>query len=134
MLSVMIRIGELAERTGLTVDTVRFYEKQGLIRSAGRSEGGCREFSDDTAETLRFIAKCRALDISLSEIKKLLHVRSRSAKSCREANVVIDDQLARLRDRIRELKKLELQLAELRSVCNQELDPSDCEIIKSLNR
>ncbi|MBX3023004.1 MAG: MerR family transcriptional regulator [Bdellovibrionales bacterium] len=129
-----MKIGALASRTGLTVDAIRFYEKQGLIKSLGRTEGGYREFSSETTELLKFIAKCRALDISIPEIRKLLQVRSRSSKSCREANLVIDDQLAKLRARIKELKKLESQLSELRSVCNQELDPEKCEIIKALNR
>lgn len=129
----MMKIGELARKTGLSVDAIRFYEKQGLIKSRGRTEGGYREFSLDTAELLHFVSKCRALDISIPEIKKLLQVRSRSAKSCREANIVIDDQLTKLRKRIQELKKLESQLSELRSVCNQELDPGKCAIIKALD-
>lgn len=128
-----MKIGQLALKTGLTVDTIRFYEKTGLIRSQGRTDGGYREFSSETANLLRFISKCRSLDISIPEIKKLLQVRSRSAKSCREANAVIDDQLAKLRRRIKELKQLESQLAELRSVCNQELSPGECEIIKALD-
>lgn len=128
-----MKIGELARKTGLSVDAIRFYEKQGLIAIPQRTDGGYREFSHKTMELLNFISKCRALDISLPEIKKLLRVRSRSVKSCREANIVIDDQLDRLRQRIKELKKLERQLAELRSVCNQELAPGDCEIIKALD-
>lgn len=134
MLAVIMKIGEIAKKTGLSVDAIRFYEKQSLIKSQGRTNGGYREFSQETVELLHFISKCRALDISLPEIKKLLHVRSRSAKSCREANIVIDDQLAKLRQRIKELKKLESQLAQLRSVCNQELEPSECEIIRTLDR
>ncbi len=128
-----MKIGEVARKTGLSVDAIRFYEKQGLIKSRGRTEGGYREFSQDTAELLHFISKCRSLDISIPEIKKLLRVRSGSAKSCREANVVIDDQIAKLRKRIQELKKLESQLSELRSVCNQELEPGECAIIKILD-
>lgn len=134
MLLVIMKIGELARKTELTVDAIRFYEKQNLIKSQGRTDGGYREFAPETVELLHFISKCRALDISLPEIRKLLQVRSRSAKSCREANIVIDDQLAKLRQRIKELKKLERQLAELRSVCNQELAPGECEIIKALDR
>ncbi len=133
MLLVIMKIGELARKTGLSIDAIRYYEKQNLIKSQGRTEGGYREFTQDTVKLLQFISKCRALDISLPEIKKLLQVRSRSAKSCREANVVIDDQLAKLRQRIKELKKLESQLAQLRSVCNQEFEPGDCGIIKALD-
>jgi len=127
-----MKIGELAKRTGLTADAIRFYEKSGLVRGPARTEGGYREFSRDTIATIEFISHCRSLDIPIAEIKKLLNVRSGSAKSCREANVVIDDQLSRLRERIRELKRLEKNLAELRAVCNSELAPSECAIIQSL--
>ena len=128
----MVKIGELAKKTGLSVDAIRFYEKHGLISKAGRSESGYREFSNETANTLEFIVHCRSLDIPLPEIKKLLRVRSGSAKSCREANHVIDEQIANLRERIQKLKSLEKALSEIRKVCDQELDPMDCKIIKSL--
>lgn len=127
-----MKIGELSKKTGLSIDTIRFYEQSGLIKSPNRTEGGYREFSKEIVTALEFIAHCRSLDIPIPEIKKLLKVRSGSARSCREANEVIEDQLAKLRARIRELKALEKNLAQLRSVCNQEMDPKDCLIIKSL--
>jgi len=127
-----MRIGELSKKTGLTADAIRFYERTGLIKSPSRSDGGYREFSKDTVASIQFISRCRALDIPLSEVKKLLSVRSGSAKSCRAANEVIDEQLLSLRSRIRELKKLENNLTQLRSVCNEEVDPRDCPIIQIL--
>lgn len=128
-----MKIGELTKKTGLSADAIRFYEKQGLLKSADRTEGGYREFRPETVEVLTFISKCRALDISLPEIKKLLQVKTRSAKSCREANLVIEEHLASLRARIKALKNLETQLAELKSVCNQDLAPDKCAIIKALS-
>lgn len=83
---------------------------------------------------MEFISHCRSLDIPIPEIKKLLNVRSGTAKSCREANEVIDIQLMNLRSRILEMKKLEKVLSQLRSVCNQELEPKNCQIIKSLQK
>ncbi|RYZ77589.1 MAG: MerR family transcriptional regulator [Proteobacteria bacterium] len=127
-----MRIGELSKKTGLSVDALRFYEKSGLIKGPSRTEAGYREYSEEAVAALEFISHCRSLDIPIPEIKKLLRVRSGSAKSCREANQVIDEQLDNLRSRIKELKKLEKNLAQLRSVCNQELDPKDCAIIQSL--
>lgn len=127
-----MRIGELSKKTGLSVDALRFYEKSGLIKGPSRTEAGYREYSVEAVAALEFISHCRSLDIPIPEIKKLLRVRSGSAKSCREANQVIDEQLDNLRSRIKELKKLEKNLAQLRSVCNQELDPKDCAIIQSL--
>lgn len=129
-----MKIGELAKKTGLSIDTIRFYEKSDLIRSPDRTEGGYREFSKDEVSTIIFISHCRALDIPIVEIKKLLRVRSSSAKSCREANEIIEAQLIKLRERIKSMKALEKQLAQLQSICHQELDPKDCPILKSLQR
>lgn len=129
-----MKIGELAKKTGLSIDTIRYYEKSDLIRSPDRTEGGYREFSKDEVSTIIFISHCRALDIPIVEIKKLLRVRSSSAKSCREANEIIEAQLIKLRERIKSMKALEKQLAQLQSICHQELDPKDCPILKSLQR
>ena len=127
-----MKIGELSKKTGLSIDTIRFYEKNGLISKALRSDSNYRDFNESTADTLEFVAHCRSLDIPIPQIKKLLHVRSGSTKSCREANQVIEEQIANLRTRISELKRLEKALTELGKVCHQELDPMDCKIIKSL--
>jgi DNA-binding transcriptional MerR regulator len=129
-----MRIGELAKKTGLSIDAIRFYEKSGLIKGPERSEGGYREFNKDAVAAIEFISHCRSLDIPIAEIKKLLNVRSGSAKSCREANEVVDAQLIVLRDRIKELKQLEKTLSDIRSVCNSELAPEKCEIIRSIQK
>lgn len=129
-----MKIGELSKKSGLSADTIRFYEKSGVIQRASRTPGGYREYSAENVATIEFIVHCRALDIPLSEIRKLLHVRSGSSKSCREVNSVIDEQIRNLRERLRELKSLEKNLTELRSVCNQELDPKDCRILQSLQK
>lgn len=129
-----MKIGELAMRTGLSVDAIRFYEKSGMIKKQTRSDSGYRDFNEDAAKAVEFISHCRGLDIPIPEIKMLLNVRSGTSKSCREANEVIDDQIRKLRDRIKELKSLERTLSELRSVCNQELAPKDCKIIQSLKK
>lgn len=127
-----MKIGEISKKTGLSVDAIRFYEKSGLIKRPLRSEGGYRDFNADAVAAIEFISHCRSLDIPIAEIKKLLNVRSGNAKSCRQANEIIDEQLTKLRVRIKELKQLEKNLAQLRSVCNEELDPSKCQIIQSL--
>lgn len=129
-----MKIGELAKKTNLSVDAIRFYEKSGLIKGPSRTEGGYREFNGDAVAVIEFVSHCRSLDIPILEIKKLLNVRSGSAKSCREANEVIDEQLKNLRERISEMKSLEKALSQLRSVCNQELEPGKCQIIKSLQK
>ena len=133
-LNVMMKIGELSKRTGLSIDAIRYYEKAGLIKGPARNESGYREFNSAAAAAIEFISHCRALDIPIAEIKKLLNVRSGSARSCREANEVVDKHLEVLRNRIRELKALEKALSEIRSVCSSELAPEKCEIIRSIQK
>lgn len=129
-----MKIGELSKKTGLTIDAIRFYEKSGLISQASRTESGYREFGSEVIAVIEFISHCRSLDIPITDIKKLLKVRSGTTKSCRDANEVIDEQLLNLRTRIKELRALEKNLSELRSVCNQELAPKDCRIIQVLQK
>lgn len=129
-----MKIGELSKKTGLSIDAIRFYEKSGLIRTPSRTEGGYREYDGEAVAAVEFISHCRSLDIPIAEIKKLLRVRSGSSKSCREANEVIEEQLLKLRLRLKDLKRLEKNLSDLRSVCNQELDPKACKIIQSIER
>lgn len=129
-----MKIGELSKKTGLTIDAIRFYEKSGLISQTSRTESGYREFDSEIIAVIEFVSHCRSLDIPIPDIKKLLKVRSGTTKSCRDANEVIDEQLLKLRGRIKELKTLEKNLSELRSVCNQELNPKDCRIIQVLQK
>src|SRR5690625_3267562 len=70
-----IKIGELAKRTGFTVETIRYYEKEGLLPEPARSHGNYRLYGDEHIERLRFIRHCRTLDMALSEVRILLQYR-----------------------------------------------------------
>ena len=79
-----IRIGELAQRTGCEVVTVRFYEKEGLLPAPARSSGNYRLYSEAHIERLQFIRHCRSLDMSLGEIRALLGLRDKPLRDCGE--------------------------------------------------
>jgi DNA-binding transcriptional MerR regulator len=126
-----LRIGILAERTGTTVPTIRYYEQIGLLRPAARI-GGQRTFDNEDARRLAFIRRCREFDFPLEDIRALLSLMQRGA-SCTEARQLAEERLAELRRRMVELKALEAGIASLVTACAETCDGGaapDCVILQ----
>jgi MerR family copper efflux transcriptional regulator len=127
-----MRIGVLAERTGTTVPTIRYYEQIGLLRPAARS-GGQRTYDNEDVRRLGFIRRCRDFDFSIPEIRLLLSLLQRGS-SCTEARELAERRLVELRRRIAELKALEASVASLVVACTETCDGGaapDCVILQS---
>ena len=122
-----MKIGELAEKAGLPVETVRYYEKEGL------SQGNYRIYTDDHAERLLFIRHCRSLDMTLEEIRILLHFKDKPDESCDRVNALLDAHIGHVCERIRDLEKLEKQLKALRERCHEAKDAASCGILNALS-
>lgn len=104
-------IGQLAERTGVSASTIRYYEGLGLMRRPARSAAGYRRYSDDAVQDLTFIRKAQALGFSLDEIAEILKL-SRSGKTpCERVLSIAHQHLAALEERIRQLQSFRNQLA-----------------------
>ncbi len=101
------RIGEVARETGLSVDTIRFYEKQGLLRRSSRTEGGFRVFGPDQIQTLKFVRKAQELGFSLAEIRELLILRSDHVPACSHVKELLEGKLVAVERKIQELRTLE---------------------------
>ena len=127
-----LKIGELAKKTGCLVETIRYYEREGLLPEPIRSEGNYRLYGNAHAERLRFIRQCRSLDMTLDETRRLLNLRDAPEESCHEVNTLIDEHLCHVIDRIGELKALQKQLKELRNLCQKTEAVKNCEILQSL--
>jgi Cd(II)/Pb(II)-responsive transcriptional regulator len=127
-----LKIGELAKRAGCLVETVRYYEKEGLLPEPGRSEGNYRLYGKNHLERLQFIRNCRLLDMTMDEIRRLLEFRDAPEENCCEVNVLLDEHIGHVADRIAELKNLQKQLRELRALCSQTQAAKDCGILQSL--
>ncbi len=125
------KIGEAASRTGVTAANIRFYEKVHLIKPHGRSDNSYRMYSERDLHQLRFIRACRALDMSLEEVRTLLSLNLNSKDDCATANVALEAHLAHVRVRQSELKALEKDLKALRDRCDG-LDAT-CHIIEALH-
>ena len=129
-----MKIGDLAAVSDTPVETVRYYERAGLLPAPPRTESNYRRYDDTHVARLRFIRHCRALDLSLDEIRTLLQLRDTPQEDCAEVNAVIDEHLEHVAQRIRELKQLQAQLRELRVACSQPGAGRDCGILGKLER
>jgi DNA-binding transcriptional MerR regulator len=127
-----LRIGALAQRTGTTVPTIRYYEEIGLLRPAARS-GGQRTYDNEDVRRLSFIRRCRDFDFSIEDIRALLSLLH-NGKSCSEARQLAEGRLADLRRRQAELQALEATIASLVTACANTCDggaAGDCVILQS---
>ena len=124
-------IGEAAQLSGVSAKMIRHYESIGLIPQAGRTFAGYRIYSDADVHRLRFIRLCRAMDMSLDEVRTLLALDLRSKADCDAACVALDAHLGHVRERLRELRSLEKDLIALRDCCDG--TDAQCHIIETLH-
>ena len=112
-----LRIGELADRTGTSAPTIRYYEQIGLLRRAPRQAGGQRVYSRDDVERLTFIRRCRDFDFSIEQVRQLVSLIQDPNSSCMAARDLAAGQLATVRTKMRELKALERSLMSFVEAC-----------------
>ncbi|MBN9428454.1 MAG: Cd(II)/Pb(II)-responsive transcriptional regulator [Burkholderiales bacterium] len=127
-----MKIGDLAKATGTQVETVRYYEREGLLPPPARSSGNYRIYGAAHVERLSFIRHCRSLDMTLDEIRVLLRFKDAPAENCAEVNALLDDHIGHVAARIRELKTLQRQLRSLREQCQVATDAGHCGILGEL--
>ena len=119
-------IGELAETCFVKPDTLRYYERIGLLRPAGRSTGGYRVYDQDALNTLRFILGAKALTFTLEEIKELLRLRDTKGSGCEEILRQTQAKIADAERRIEELKEVRKVLLSLAANCPGDSSPLSC--------
>lgn len=127
-----MRIGELSKAIGVDVETIRFYEKSGLLPSPARDANGYRTYDTSHLERLAFVRHCRALDIPLADIQRLLGFLDDPLADCGNIDRLIDAHLGRVRARLASMHALEQQLSALRSACGVGRTASDCGILHEL--
>ncbi|WP_233270227.1 Cd(II)/Pb(II)-responsive transcriptional regulator [Stutzerimonas stutzeri] len=129
----MMRIGALSKSAGVDVETIRYYERIGLMPAPVRGANGYRAYSPEQLAHLVFIRHCRALDIGLADIRRLLDFSNQPDARCGDINQLIDQQLQRVRTRLESLHALERQLKALRGCCAGDLPIQGCGILNELN-
>ena len=125
-------IGELARTTGCGIETIRYYEHEGLLPKPGRTSGNFRRYGREHAELLSFIRHCRSLDMALNEIRILLRFRSAADENCGEVNALLETHIGHVKERIAGLRSLERQLRALRDKCASERSALHCGILQGL--
>lgn len=127
-----MKIGELAKRTGCEVETIRYYEREGLLPEPPRSDGNYRKYGEHDAERLLFIRHCRSLGMSLEDIRVLQHFQAKPALACDEINAMLDRHLHQTELQIESLQRLQKQLQTLRNACHTHLTAKQCGILQNL--
>ena len=125
-----MKIGELAAQAACDVQTVRFYEREGLLEEPARDASGYRSYDDRHLSRLNFIRHCRSLDIPLPEVRQLLAFAAAPGESCAQVNGLLDGHIALVKSRIQALKALEKQLVALRRTCDGDTS-HPCAILES---
>ncbi len=114
-----LQIGIVAQRTGLSVDAIRFYEREGLVTAPVRSDGGFRLFQAEDIEEFQFIQSAQELDFSLDEIRELLALRNGAPKPCLHVEQLLEKKLASVRHKMAVLQGLEAKLRKAQGQCQE---------------
>lgn len=128
----LYKIGEAAARSGVSAANIRYYEKEQLLSAGVRGDNSYRLYSDSDVHQLRFIRLCRAMDMSLGEVRTLLALDWRNSSDCAAARGTVDAHLHHVRERLAELQTLERELVSLRDCCDGKNDV--CRTIEALHR
>lgn len=127
-----LTIGKVAREAGLPIDTLRYYEREGLLEKPARSAAGYRHYRPDAVARLRFIQQAKDLGFSLHEIKELLSLRVTPGKSCAEVKARAQVKIADVEQRIAALKRMQRALAKLAAACSGRGPTSECPILEAM--
>ena len=131
-----MQIGSVAKKAGLSVDTIRFYERNALLPRATRSEGGFRQYGEDDIETLGFVRRTQGLGFTLGEVRELLALRQNRLQPCAPVRRRLEQKLVHVHDKLSDLQKLERDLRHALRSCNRELNKrsAHCPLLADKNQ
>lgn len=115
----VLRIGQVATESGISIDAIRYYERLGLLPPAPRTPGGFRTYSGQEVDRLRAIQEAKRLGLSLREIRAIVEPAGRGSPAhCREVRAILDARLREVEARVEELTRIQRVLAEARAACD----------------
>ena len=132
MRAVSATIGALSEGSGVNIETIRYYERIGLLPAPPRSAGRHRLYGEPHRQRLIFIRRARELGFSLDEVRALLGLGGNHDLTCGEVRALTQRHIAAIRDKVRDLKRLERILSDLAAQCKADKVP-ECPILDALN-
>jgi MerR family mercuric resistance operon transcriptional regulator len=127
-----LTIGQVARQAGVAVDTVRFYERRGLLKEPARKESGYRQYTEDVVDRLRFIRRAKDLGFSLKEIAELLALRVDATTTCAEVKDLAAAKIADIEAKIRSLGRVKAALRKVANRCRGCGPTSECPILEAL--
>jgi MerR family copper efflux transcriptional regulator len=127
-----LTIGQVAKRTGMTVETIRFYEKQGLLGKPQRSASGYRQYPESEVKRIRFIQRAKDVGFTLKDIKELLLLRTQPDVSCADIQNKATAKIEDIEQKITDLQRMKNALAQLADQCTGEGALSECPILDAL--
>jgi len=127
-----VKTGQLAASAGVNFQTVRYYERRGLLPEPPRRESGYREYGPDSVQALRFIKRAQQLGFTLNEVEQLLHLASGGPESCDAARSLANRRIADLDQRIADLEAMRDSLARLTETCERLHSERECPLLRSM--
>ena len=127
-----LSIGQVARQTGVGVETVRFYERRGLLEKPPRKESGYRQYPPEAILRLRFIKKAKEVGFSLKEIKELLSLRLDATATCEDVKSRAEAKRLDIEQKIQALQKMKQALTDLTEACSEDGPVSECPILQML--
>lgn len=128
----MYLIHVLAKKLNISTDSIRFYEKKGLLKPTLKAENRYRYYDDECLKKLIFIKNCRSLDMSIQEIQQLLLLLNDKESSCQSVDLLVENHIEQIEDKIKQLNLFKQHLHQLRNSCPKTENINNCQIIKNL--
>ncbi len=128
-----LKTGELAKRAGVNVETLRFYEREGLVPEPPRRVSGYREYPAEVVRLIRFIKRAQELGFSLREVKELLALRVEPGTTCADVREKAQAKVSEVRQKVADLRAIERALKTLTASCSGDGPLSDCPILECLD-
>lgn len=128
-----LRIGEVARRAGVNIQTLRYYERRGLLRKPPRTSSGYRQYPSEVVQLIRFVKRAQELGFTLKEIKELLRLRSDQRASCSEVRAAAAVKLRDIDNRIEALRRMRGALRILVVSCRHNTSVRECPILEALD-
>ncbi len=128
-----LTIGEIAKRAGIGLETVRFYERKGLIEEPPRTDSGYRQYPEDVVARLRFISRAKDLGFSLKEIAELFSLRVDPDTTCADIKRRAEAKITTIEEKIRDMQGIQGALSKLAASCSGSGPAGDCPILEALD-
>lgn len=129
---MLMKIGELARETGVSTQTIRFYEREGLLPMPARSANGYREYGESTIDEIQFIQECQAAGFTLKEIRRLEGLDPEKSATCSEMSDLLTHKIEEIDRKIASLRKVRAPISELQEQCASKLAKDPCPALRQL--